>query len=254
MLNLLYIELYKIFHQRKIYIFYIIIMAFSFLFVFVTKNLPSADGTTIPLLLLQTVASLIIPIFTIIFQTDLFISEFRDGNMKLLLTRPISRPQLFFAKVLCLLVLVGSLYLLTFILSYILGGTMIGFHMVLDNEGGWSMFFNDMFQTSLMYLVSVIPMLAFGLLVGILAMFIKSNGTFITVSIIAIFAMSIVGDLFKKVQPYMITTYFTSTTKLLGDTYPIEHGIWLGWAVVLSYILFSGWLCYALFLAKDIEV
>ena len=54
MLNLLYIELYKIFHQRRIYVFYIIIMAFSFLFVYVTRNLPSADGTTIPLVLLQT--------------------------------------------------------------------------------------------------------------------------------------------------------------------------------------------------------
>lgn len=254
MLNLLYIELYKIFHQRRIYVFYIIIMAFSFLFVYVTRNLPSADGTTIPLVLLQTVVSIIIPIFTIIFQTDLFISEFRDGNMKMLLTRPISRSQLFFAKLLCLLILIASLYLLTFLLSYILGGTMLGFYMILDNEGGWSMFFNDMFQTSLVYLVSVVPMLAFGLLTGILAMFIRSNGTFITVSIIGIFAMSIVGDLFKKVQPYLITSYFSASTKLIGETYPLQNEIWLGWAVVLSYILFSAWLCYALFLTKDIEV
>lgn len=254
MLNLLYIELYKIFHQRRIYVFYIIILTFSFLFVYVTRNLPSADGTTIPLLLLQTVVSLIIPIFTIIFQTDLFISEFRDGNMKMLLTRPISRKQLFFAKLSCLLLLIASLYLFTFVLSYILGGTMIGFHMVLDNEGGWSMFFNDMFQTFLVYLVSVIPMLAFGLLLGILAMFIRNNGTFITVSIIGIFAMSIVGDLFKKVQPYMITSYFSASTKLIGETYPLQNEIWLSWAVVLSYILFSAWLSYALFLTKDIEV
>jgi ABC-2 type transport system permease protein len=253
MLNALYVELYKIFHKRNLYIYFIIILAFSSIFVYIMQIDKSNDGMIFPLTLLSTVSFMLFPIFNIIFQTQLFSSELRNGEFKIMLTRPITRSQLLLAKFLALLLFVLFLYLFTFIISFILAGLFMGFHFTLDMENGYLLFINDFFNTLLFYLIAVIPMFAFSIFMSIFTLLIKVDGIIITIGLSISFVFSIVGDIFPRVKPYLINTYFNASEVLLGVSYENQNQSLVGWVIVISYIVFSYFICQWIFHHKDID-
>ena len=159
MLNCLYIELYKIFHKKTIYICLAIILILSALFTYFSFLM----GTTVqsfPTELLESMSSMLLPLLAIIIQVDIFCSEFSKGTIKNSLTRPVTRIQLFTAKIISLFIMISCFYIFIFIISY----SIIGFNAVMGNStiGNLDQLsIGLLVQTLKNYIISIFPMFAF---------------------------------------------------------------------------------------------
>jgi ABC-2 type transport system permease protein len=240
MFNAIYIELYKIFHKKNIYVFFGIILAYSLLLVFVMRR-EAVDGASFPLALLRAMFMLLIPIFSTILLGEIFTGEIRAGTLKILLTRPLSRSQLFFSKMITLFLLISILYGFTMICGFSLGSIFIGLPKA-----------STLLGTIQTYFLSIFPMFAFSCLIVIFSLLTRKEGSLIGISLSLMIALVMVGLAFRKVGPYLIVSYFNITDYLIKGPQIEIKTVLIGWGVVLGYIALPTLVCWWIFSRKDI--
>lgn len=240
MFNTIYIEIYKVFHKKNIYVFMGIILAFSLLLTKAMQLDPSVNSSTFPIALLKAMFMLIIPIFASILLGEVFSSEFRSGTLKILLTRPITRIQLLISKMIAIFLLISFLYTITLIFGVTLGAIFI--------KGPKTVTFLSTIQT---YFLSIFPMFAFACLIAIFALLTKKDGSLVGISLSFLFASVIVGLAFRKINPYLITSYFNVTDLLVKNAGLTVKTVLIGWGVVFAYIVIPTLLCIWIFNKKD---
>jgi ABC-2 type transport system permease protein len=241
MFDAIYIELYKIFHKKNIYVFFGIITAFSLLVVYVSRNEPGIDSGMMPLVLLKAMFMLLIPIFCTILLGEIFTGEIRSGTLKILLTRPLSRSQLFFSKLITLFLLISVLYFFTMVMGFCLGSIFKDLPKA-----------SSLLSTIQTYFLSIFPMFAFSCLIAIFSLLTRKEGSLIGISLTLMYVSVVVGLYFQKAAPYLITSYFNVTDLLVKGPGIETKTVLIGWGVVLGYILLPTLLCLWIFLRKDI--
>lgn len=240
MFNAIYIELYKIFHKKNIYVFLGILLAFSILLVFSLRG-EIRDSGTYPLFFLKAMYMLIIPIFCTILVGEIFTGEIRSGTLKILLTRPLSRSQLYFSKLCTLFLLVCILYAFMLLTSLGAGSIWMGIPK--------SSSLVPMLQT---FFLSIFPMVAFSCLMLLFALLTRKEGPLIGISLSLMYVSMIIGFAFRKITPYMITSYFNVTDYLVKGPMVETKTVLLGWGVVVGYMLIPILVGRWIFLQKDI--
>ncbi len=253
MIKCIYIELYKLFHQKNIYVYFSIIALISLLSVYVMNMERNVDGTIFPLTLHAGLSPMIMPIIVIIFINQLFSDDFKYGTIKNLLTRPIQRFHLFLAKYFTLFIFILVLYFFTLIVSYLMSGIFIGFHQILDLDRGWVLFFDHLTGTAYIYFLSIFPLFSFAALMSIPAIIIKSSGMMITIGIMLVFSIPVITSVLPEISPWFINTYFNVPEVLTGVSFQHENETIISWTIVALYAVFSFMVSYWIFLRKDIE-
>jgi len=242
MLNAVYIELYKVFHKKNVYVFFGIILINALLLTYLLFAQKALDRGSFPLTLLRAMFTLLLPIFATILLGEIFSGEIRGGTLKILLTRPITRTQLLLSKFITLFLLISFLYTFTLAVGFGLGFFMPGTYL-----------FKDVLNTIQIYYLSIIPMYAFTLFISIFALLIRKEGTLIALSLSFMYVSVIVGLVVTKVSPYLITTYFNVTDFLVKNPTLFQKDFWIGWGVVFGYTVIPILVGVWIFNRKDIS-
>ncbi|HKL13622.1 MAG TPA: ABC transporter permease [Halanaerobiales bacterium] len=215
-------EYYKLFKKKKIYIFTLIIIAMAFIPVIINK-IEDAGITftvnTLPLENLSWSTEMIIPIFVAILVADLITTEYNEGTMKLSLVSSASRLELLTAKIITLISVIILLVIFTMMISYLSGALFL--------EWGIPFQFNDLTLTETqgilytigLYLLSVVPLSAFGVLIMFLGFKLKSGGSVVGLTIGIFFLMNILRQISTLFRPFVLSNYF-NTAYLLSS-----HGL-----------------------------
>ncbi|MCK8817605.1 ABC transporter permease [Natroniella sulfidigena] len=174
------------------------------------------NGQTTPFYMLNFMITNILPLFIIIFMADMITGEYVQGTLKLPLLHPVSRTKLLAAKAIAISIVLLSLLVFSLILSYVLGTAIFGWgDQFIYQEADQTIQEATTYSTSQgiiitlsSYLLSIYPLLAFGMLIMFLALLFNSSGVTAGISIGLIIFLSILGEVIEAIRPYLIINGF----------------------------------------------
>ncbi len=203
-------EVFKIFAQKKIYVFMIMIVLFSLLPA-IEMALGSIDFTlnaqNLPLYMLATINS-IIPIFLIVTLGDSITDEYVTGTLKLPLLHGASRTRLLTAKILALIVPVTVLLFLGMMATYLIGALLFGWGDQFIYNGNVFATETGILSTMGSYATSILPLMAFAAVIMLICLQFPGSGAAVATSIGLLLLLSLAGQLVENIRPYLIITYF----------------------------------------------
>jgi len=198
-----------------------------------------------------------IPFLLALVGGDIFAGEHANGTFRVYATRPISRLSIFTSKVLATIIytfiFVFYFGLLTLGLGLIWhgGGDMLVFHngvLILESSDALVRFFIAYFFSFInMVLVSSIAIFfstmvrnAVGPVIGTMALF-----------IFILMVSTLPLEVFKSIQPYLFTTYFSNWEQAFYDPIPWAD-LFRGFGLVASNIVMFLGIALIIFRRKDI--
>lgn len=240
-------EIYKLFARKTLYIFIgimLMVVFFNIVSTLATNNTAfgKSYGETFPITLLETVASIIMPMFIIVTVSSLVGDEYGEGTLKLTLLQKVSRSKLLFGKVCALGVVILILLLILLILGYGLGIILFGWGGELLVKGKYLTSSQGVLLTLLSYGLSFIPYLSFGMVILLVSILIKSGGTTNAIGMGILFFSLFLDIAFPELSNYLIlissyfNTYRTITMQENSNTVILGFLIIFVYGIVL-YIL-----------------
>ncbi len=236
-------EIIKIYKKKKV-IVAVIISLFAIvmgqLMVTVVNTgfgLRAVSGTQFPILVLSLFSRTILPFFTTLVVIDVFSGEFSHNTMKITMTRPITRIKLFTAKVSAVAFFVLVNLIIVMLLSMLAG-------ILFNSDSITAM---GVFRVLLAYIVTLIPVVAFALIIVFLANIFKSGTTVFFISVIIFIAFNAITIAFPRYSSLFITSMFDWHSLWNVNTFQIskilrEFFIILGCAIMFytaGYYLFD---------------
>lgn len=156
------------------------------------------NSTDLPLIVLNLMMYTIFPLFITFIAIDMFNGEYNANTMKLILTKPVSRFNIFTAKFLALLTIIVLNIVFVMVLSLTIG---IAFNPS-------TVTFIGILRSVVAYLVSILPLIVFALLVIILANLVKSGNAVFFLTIVTFAILYTVGILFHQTSSFLFTSMF----------------------------------------------
>lgn len=217
-------EVEKMFHRKKA-IFYLVITllipaVLAVGFSFFQNRLGVTPSLDFPVFNLGLFTNYLLPLFIFTLAADVFAGEVADHTLKLTLTRPVSRFQVFAAKNTAMVFYVA----LTLVVAYFI--SMVSW-MILNGAG---ITLGGVFNGLKAYTVALVPMLLVTLVASCLSQFFKSSSGALTTSLLvflACWSLSFISPLIGRLSPFHYTDW---------------HLLWLGqttgWASIGIAFLF----------------
>ncbi len=162
--------------------------------------------------------SLILPLFIFMWAADIFAGEVGEGNLKVVLVRPISRFNIYLSKIMALsmsaILLLATVLLFSLISGMFLGGTGIEYlHGFINGLQA--------------YVLAIVPMVSLAITAAFIAQFFKSSSGALTTSILVYIA----GQLLPIVYPM--------ASKVLLFSYTNWHVMWQGGSLAPERLLYA---------------
>lgn len=110
--------------------------------------------------------------FMVVVSVEIFGEDFFSGNMKYFIRLSGEKGQLFKAKVLAVIFYSFSVVAVTFLLGFVISSLV------------FALSFHGFFRIMLIYLSAVVPVASFGLIIGLMSMFIRNKNVSITIGIV----------------------------------------------------------------------
>lgn len=223
MFNLISNEVYKLFKTKKLLVFMLIIFVYNFLpsLEQVMGSIDQAEiiinGQTTPFYMLNFMLANILPIFIIVSLADMITGEYANGTLKIALLHPVSRVKLLTAKISALTIVLFCLLFFSLILSYAMGTLTFGWgdqfsfqepEQAINNAVIYSSQ-QGVLVTISSYVLSIFPLIAFGMLILFLSLLFNSSGVLAGISIGLVIFLSILGDVIEPIRPYLIINGFS---------------------------------------------
>lgn len=223
MFNLIKNEVYKMFKTKKILVFMLVIFVYNFLpsLEQVMGTIDQAEviinGQTTAFYMLNFMISNIFPIFIIISLADMITGEYTNGTLKLALLHPVSRAKLLTAKMIALTLVLFCILVFSLVLSYAMGTLIFGWgdqFSYQDPDQAISDATTYPTKEGIMvtissYIVSIFPLMSFGMIIMFLALLFNSSGVLAGISIGLVIFLSILGGVVEPIQPYLIVDGFS---------------------------------------------
>lgn len=199
-----------------------------------------------------------ISILTLIIAGEIVASEFQSGTIKFLLTRTATRTQIYFSKYISTLLFGLFLVGITFILSIIFSGILLGF----DGITGDYWFVKDQVVQKTSVLQALIGSLLFKIpfliVVATLAFMISAAFKSSTFSIVFSLLITIAGFVMSiSLKGFSWTQYFifsnTDLSNFIYESPPVE-GMTLGFSLILIliHICIMHIVAYPIFVKRDV--
>lgn len=211
-------EIHKLFAQKKMLVFFAILLAMSLMMGFVIysmQNSPNPEtkmnntplsGQLFPIMNLSGLIQMF-AIFAIVMIAEMITEEYTTGTLKLSLLHPVTRGRLITAKVLALWIATIILLIFTLIALYIIGTAFFGWgnqFIFLDKTYSMGTGFLLTFAA---YLLTSLPVMSFGLVVLFASLFLNGSGAVIGLGLGFFFAQTITSQISPKIAPYLIASY-----------------------------------------------
>ena len=156
-------------------------------------------SSSLPVTVLNFMASLLIPLFIILLTGDLFSGEASDNSIVMSLVRPITRNKLYVSKILSVGISIMALLMGTFVVTFIaslLGGNMGDILSMLP-------------YNFLSYISAVVPMTLIAVITAFVAQFTRSSSLTVVIMIFASILMSAVSLFVPQIVSMLPTTYLS---------------------------------------------
>lgn len=255
MINIIQNEISKIFSRKKIYIFIsilFIVALINLLNSLITRNLFASQdyGQTFPLLLFDSVASLVIPIFVVVLIASMVTDEYLDGSLKLTLLRKVSRNQLLLGKMGALFVVLFLLLLFLLIVGYTIGISFFGWGKVFLLKGKELSSSQGILFTLSVYTTSLLSYISFGMIILLFSVTIDNSGSVVALGLVTLISWVFIGEIFHKISPYLITDYFNTYNLFISN--PSKEKIIFSFGVIFLYSISFYLLSFKIFNNKDL--
>ncbi|PEY37085.1 ABC transporter permease [Bacillus cereus] len=199
-----------------------------------------------------------ISILTLIIAGEIVASEFQSGTIKFLLTRTATRTQVYFSKYISALLFGFFLIVITFLLSILFSGILLGF----DGINGDYLFVKDHAVQKTSVLQALIGSLLFKtpylIIVATLAFMISAAFKSSTFSIVFSLLVAIAGFVMSiSLKGFSWTKYFifshTDLSSFVYDNPPVE-GMTFSVSIlfILIHIFIMHGIAYPIFVKKDV--
>lgn len=177
----------------------------------VAKGLIGLLATNTPLTVLSIATSFMIPLMIAMAAADLFTAEQENGSIKVAITRPVSRINIFASKVLAI-VLYSILALLVCLLTslvYSIGFNAIGLSKIAE--------------ALLAYAVSIVPMFPIILFAATVSQLCKGSSSTVMVSVFSYIVIIAASTVLPSIQPMLFTSYTGWYKLFIGAAMPMAH-------------------------------
>ncbi|PHA77225.1 ABC transporter permease, partial [Bacillus pseudomycoides] len=199
-----------------------------------------------------------ISILTLIIAGEIVASEFQSGTIKFLLTRTATRTQIYFSKYISTLLFGFFLIVMTFLLSILFSGILLGF----DGINGEYLFVKDHAVQKTSFLQALIGSLLFKIpyliIVATLAFMISAAFKSTTFSIVFSLLVAIAGFVMSiSLKGFSWTKYFifshTDLSSFVYENPPVE-GMTFSFSIlfILIHIFIMHGIAYPIFVKKDV--
>jgi len=197
------------------------------------------SGFSVALLVLGFAAQWVLPLLTTIVAGDIFASEDQLGTWKTVLTRSVSRRQLFWAKTLTAAGFTTLLLLVLGAVTIVSSALVVGRQPLLGLSGQTISSGTGAWLTAASWASALAPMLAITSLAILLSVRSRNPAVGIAAPVVLAMIMQLVGALggLEGIRPLLITTPFEAWHGLLVQdrfTRPLVEGIAVsaGWCLV----------------------
>ncbi|MCK4258182.1 MAG: ABC transporter permease subunit [Halanaerobiales bacterium] len=262
MRNLVFNDIYKVFTGKKMYIFIIISLVFLLILsvgIKVVKTMPDATndpqilnitGQSFPLVVLDIFVNLFFPIFLFMIIVDLVTEELVNGTAKFTLLRPVKRGKIVISKAISVFLLLTLFLVINLIIAYCLGAVILGWEGNFIINGISLDTVEGIVTTISSYLISLVPLFAFGMVFLILSIYATSASSGILIGLGLMFLLKIVGSVIRPIGLFIITEHFALYTNLIDSVN--WNGLGKGVAVSLVYSVLGLMFSIKVFKEKDI--
>jgi ABC-2 type transport system permease protein len=194
-----------------------------------------------PILVLSVFVNTILPLFTALVTIDVFTGEFSQNNMKILLTRPVTRLKIFSAKIAAIAFFVMANLLVVMLLSIIAG-------LIFNST---TVSFVEFIKVILSYLVTIIPVMALALIIVIFANIFKSSTAVFFISILMFIVFKALGYVFSQYSSLFITSMLSWYNLWIAENIPFLKVLRL-FLIMLGYAIMSFTAGFYLFDKRDL--
>jgi len=195
-----------------------------------------ASGYAVPLLVLGFAGQWVLPLLTALVAGDIFASEDQHGTWKTVLTRSVSRAQLFWAKTITALAFAVTVLVILAASTIVSSVLIVGHQDLIGLTGQVIPASQAMHLVVESWAVALAPLLGFTCLAILLSVLTRNPAFGIAAPVVIGMVMQLVGALggVEAIRPLLLTTPFESWHGLLA-----QHRFYspLSWGVVAS----AGW-------------
>ncbi|WP_250816659.1 ABC transporter permease [Clostridium swellfunianum] len=189
-MKLLQNELLKLFKARRLYVFFLLLTATTVITVYYYINsdagmqtvIETANAQSLPIVLKYSTAQFF-SIFMAIYIADIITDEYKTGSLKLSMLRPISRATLLKSKVSAIFAFTVILTLFFILSTYAIGIVSFGWGNSTVYNGITYSTIDGVLLTVKVFAVSILPLIAFGMITAFIAVSSNSMTTTIAISI-----------------------------------------------------------------------
>lgn len=217
----------KIFSQRK-YKIYLIFIAFIIIAgAFISRNQETILKFTMsnyPYTVLSIINYVFAPIVVFMLVSDVFSSEMAGDEIKILITRPISRINILIGKTLSVIIYLGLIFLISLVLSGIL--TIILSGLISFN----------ILNSILVYIIGFLPVLTIIAMGVMIACISKSGTTCFMLCLLTYLIFIVLEYVFSSISPGIFTSYLDIGSMLAGSIIPINN-LLIGISILIGYML-----------------
>jgi ABC-2 type transport system permease protein len=189
-------------------------------------------GFAIPLVLLLFGSIWMFPLITALVAGDIVASEDHNGTLKTILTRSLSRGQIFAGKTLAVFTYTILALLLNGVTAVVAGGIVSGFNPLTTLSGTQVQPGRALALIGGSLLVYLIPMLAVACIGLLLSTLTRNSAAAVVGTLMFSLLVQLVGILpgLQGLHPYLLSTQFDAWQGLLRvpiDWQPIAHAAWV---------------------------
>lgn len=226
-LNIISCENIKIYNQTKYRIYPIIITLIILAGAIISGGQGSVLGFTMSnysYSVLYMISYIFAPIAIFMLVSDIMSSEMASDEIKVLLTRPISRVNILIGKILAVLIYIGLIFLLGSILSTVLAIVFSGFASF------------SILNSIIVYIVGFLPMIALVSMAIMISTIAKSGTTCFCMCLFSYLGFMVLEVVFSNISAGIFTSYLNIGNMLVGSVIPV-YNLLIGIAILIGYSL-----------------
>lgn len=220
-------EIYKIFQRKKYWILLSVTLGITVcgaLIGLISNSVISFSSQNYPYAILSLCCYLFIPFTALMLASDLISGECERNELKLLLTRHVSRTGLLFGKLAAVIVFEFILTAANVIVSLVFSLILSGFTSV------------NIFVVLMSVVITMIPITAFISFAGVISVFCKSGISAFGMGVAAYGGFTLMGLVFSRISSSIFTSYLALYKMIIGQNIPVFRLI-LGIGVLLGFSL-----------------
>lgn len=217
----------KIFRQRKYQIYPVIVALILICGAAISMIPGNTLGFTManyPYTVLSMMNYIFLPIAIFMLVSDLISGEMAGDEIKVLLTRPVSRVNILFAKILSIVGYISIMFAGGFLISSILSILVSGFSTI------------NVLSALLAYIVGFIPMLTLIAMSALISSISKSGTSCFSFCLFAYIGCMTLGLVFSSLSPALFTSYLGIGSMVIGSSIPVTS-LLIGISILAGYAL-----------------